>query len=265
MGEFSIWHWASVFIIFGNFAMIVHVAVSSRTQGWKKAFFVVLALLVPFIPYLAWLVMRDSKAVTDANTKALEARAQQAEAEAREVASLSAVAVVSNFSKTVAPESHSRMSLQMIVDEEPIYAEISEELETGVVDKGLWTRVFAECGGDDKQTKVLYIQERVKRLVAAGRLRVEQAAVESASTSAKVQVSKLISAYVSGKILIAEDVARLASASSIDPSISTLRDKIRGKTLLHWCSQLGLENEAAILISNGADPNAPDGNGRRAF
>lgn len=182
-----------------------------------------------------------------------------------QAAYLSAVPVVSNFSKAVPPESHSTMPLQTTVDEEPIYAEISNELETGVADKGLWTRLFAECGGDEKQTKVLYIQARVKRLVAAERLRLEQAAVESASTSARAEVSKLISAYVSGNTLIAEDVARLARASSIDPSISTLRDKIRGKTLLHWCAQLGLENEAAILIANGADPNAPDGNGRRAF
>lgn len=178
---------------------------------------------------------------------------------------LSEFPVVGNLSKAVPPESYNTIPLQTIVDEEPIYAEISNELETGVVDKGLWTRLFAECGGDEKQTKVLYIQERVKRLVAAECLRLEQAAVESASTSARVEVSKLTSAYVLGNTLTAEELARLARASSIDPSISTLRDKIRGKTLLHWCARLGLENEAAILIANGADPNAPDGNGRRAF
>ena len=48
MGEFSTWHWAIVLIMFGNLAMIVHVAVSSRTQGWRKAVFVILSALDSF-------------------------------------------------------------------------------------------------------------------------------------------------------------------------------------------------------------------------
>lgn len=65
---------------------------------------------------------------------------------------------------------------QTDIDEEGIYATIANELETGIADKGLWTRLFAECGGDEKQTKVLYIKERADRLISAERLRLEQAA-----------------------------------------------------------------------------------------
>jgi hypothetical protein len=55
------------------------------------------------------------------------------------------------------------------VDEDAIYAVVAAELETGNTDKGLWTRLFAECGGDDKQTKVLYIKHRAEKLIAAER------------------------------------------------------------------------------------------------
>jgi hypothetical protein len=76
------------------------------------------------------------------------------------------------------------------VDEDRIYAQIAEELETGIADKGLWTRLFAECSGDEKQTKVLYIKQRAERLIAAERLRLEQAARENTSETAKIVESR---------------------------------------------------------------------------
>jgi hypothetical protein len=177
----------------------------------------------------------------------------------------SVVPVVTQLSKPVPPENHSTIPLQAAIDEERVYAEIAKELETGVADKGLWTRLFAECGGDEKQTKVLYIKQRVERLIASERARLELAARESAKTSARAEIERLISTFVSGEKPTADDVARLAHASSSQSSISVLSDKIRGDTLLHWCARLSLEKEAAILIANGANPNAPNGNGRRPF
>lgn len=56
-------------------------------------------------------------------------------------------------------------------DEDRIYAAIAKELEDGVQDKGLWTRLFAESDGDEKQTKVLYIKQRAERLMVAERMR----------------------------------------------------------------------------------------------
>lgn len=63
--------------------------------------------------------------------------------------------MVSNFSKTVPPEGHSTLPLQTSVDENRVYAEIANELETSTQDKGLWTHLYAECSGDETQTKVL--------------------------------------------------------------------------------------------------------------
>ena len=59
---------------------------------------------------------------------------------------------------------------EVIVDEERIYATIAMELETGATDKGLWTRLFAECSGDELQMKVLYIKQRAERLISAERI-----------------------------------------------------------------------------------------------
>lgn len=74
-----------------------------------------------------------------------------------------------------------------VVDEDRIYTVIANELETGVADKGLWTRLFAECGGDEKQTKVHYIKQRADRLISAERSRLEQAASESAAEAERVE------------------------------------------------------------------------------
>ncbi len=68
-----------------------------------------------------------------------------------------------------------------VIDEDRIYSKIADEFEVGVTEKGLWTRLFAECGGDERQTKVLYIKQRADRLISAERLRLEQAARERAA------------------------------------------------------------------------------------
>ncbi len=51
------------------------------------------------------------------------------------------------------------------VDEESVYSKIANELESGNTDKGLWTRLFAESGGDEILTKVLYINRRAECLM----------------------------------------------------------------------------------------------------
>lgn len=50
--------------------------------------------------------------------------------------------------------------------EDRIYAQIAQELDTNAVDKGLWTKAYAQASGDDQQTRVLYIKARFSRLLA---------------------------------------------------------------------------------------------------
>lgn len=91
------------------------------------------------------------------------------------------------------------------LDEDAIYTIVAEELETGKTDKGLWTRIYAECGGDEKQVKVLYITRRVKKLMANEKARIERA-VETAATALRKEVGiadpRLVDAVLNGNFLI---------------------------------------------------------------
>lgn len=57
-------------------------------------------------------------------------------------------------------------NLRTIAQEEQVYAQVAKEIESGMVDKGLWTRLLAQADGDEKRTKVLYIKQRAERLFA---------------------------------------------------------------------------------------------------
>jgi len=52
-------------------------------------------------------------------------------------------------------------------DENAIYASVAEEIESRKTNRGLWTRLYAECDGDEKKTEVRYIKERAAQLIAA--------------------------------------------------------------------------------------------------
>lgn len=69
---------------------------------------------------------------------------------------------------------------QGTLDEDAIYERIAAELEGGQVQRGLWTRLYAENAGDETRTKVAYIRDRAKRIAAT---EVEEA-VQSTQASA---------------------------------------------------------------------------------
>lgn len=122
----------------------------------------------------------------------------------------SAVPVATNFTKAASPENLSAGPLQTAVDEDRVYAEIAKELETGVTDKGLWTRLFAECGGDEKQTKVLYIKQRAERL------RLEQAQAVRERTAETMRLEELrLQCLEQEKKLLADVVTPLPATTNI--------------------------------------------------
>lgn len=60
-GSFSPIHWVIVFLTIANIAAVVHIALAPMKDRRKKAAWVVGALLVPFIPYIVWTVLRRSR------------------------------------------------------------------------------------------------------------------------------------------------------------------------------------------------------------
>jgi len=52
--------------------------------------------------------------------------------------------------------------------EHAIYAKIGDELDSGTFDNALWTKAFADVGGDNVKARVRYIQERARFLRQTG-------------------------------------------------------------------------------------------------
>ena len=50
------------------------------------------------------------------------------------------------------------------VNEDELYEIVANEIETGKTQKGLWTKLYAQCDGDETQIKVRYIEQRVAQL-----------------------------------------------------------------------------------------------------
>lgn len=51
-------------------------------------------------------------------------------------------------------------------DDDVFYQQAYEELENGQMDKALWAKIFAQCGGNENKAKAQYITVRVERLAA---------------------------------------------------------------------------------------------------
>lgn len=83
---------------------------------------------------------------------------------------------------SIEPDS-SQPSVQELEDR--LYEQIAQELESNTVDKGVWTKVYAQAGGDDKQTRALYIQTRFDRLMAIENTRMENARLEAEANKMK--------------------------------------------------------------------------------
>ena len=58
--------------------------------------------------------------------------------------------------------------------DEKFYEEVARELQEQPMVPGLWTKAFAEMGGDDAKARALYIKYRVAQLAEAGRQELEK-------------------------------------------------------------------------------------------
>ena len=50
-------------------------------------------------------------------------------------------------------------------EENKAYAKIGEEIDAGIIDKGLWTKCFADAGGNSNEQKALYLKIKAKQLM----------------------------------------------------------------------------------------------------
>jgi hypothetical protein len=170
-------------VIVWQFVCFWQISKKAGYSGWWS-----LIMIIPFVglifawifPFMDWPVQSRLRAVTrgtvlqNSHPSSSRPSMPAAPAPAPEAVTDSLRSRMNNKtseSKVATPITETSFGL----NEDAIYEIIANEMESGKIDKGLWTRLFAECGGDEKQMKVLYIKQRAERLISAERLRLEQA------------------------------------------------------------------------------------------
>lgn len=165
------------------------------------------------------------------------------------------------------------------VNLDKIYEEVAEELDREKVDKGLWTRLYAEFDGDEKKVRVGYIKARAEKLIAEkseevrnARLRYEEklkvlsqvkakrdairSSIDSAFSDgrADVGVEKLSSTHTATLFLNSVRFNRINEAKSWldeNPLLIDVKDS-GGMTALHIAAREGYADMAKFLIQKGA-------------
>jgi len=174
------------------------------------------------------------------------------------------------------------------------YERVAEELETNAMEKGTWTKAYAMSGGDEKETKLVYIKLRVEKLIAQESIRLEQersAAIErdiaERNEAERIQAEDKRLELITMRHKIQEskgqllDIDPATRANFIANCIWGELDKIEdllgkfpilaaasnsdGETGLHIAVRM--ENAALInlLMQHGANPLQQDNSGVAAF
>jgi hypothetical protein len=149
---------------------------------------------------------------------------------------------------TTQPPHHEMPKMEDI--EDGIYAQVGEELESGNTDKGIWTKAFAHAGGDDKSTRVSYIQLRVAKLLALEedrqkryaeneRIRSEQLVLE---TTKRVENEQAVKAAENARIASLESDRRLIAILMYDDMLTTPVE--RSRIIEQFGGSVSTENQA---------------------
>ncbi len=169
--------------------------------------------------------------------------------------------------------------------EDRIYAQVGEELESGNTDKGIWTKAFVQAGGDDKNTRVLYIQARVARLLTLAEEK-EKAmlAEQQAAAAEKVRLARMaLKKKISEGAIGGEEAEREAEGMSTAfllavrngpftvvermvqdrPYLLAVRNPY-GETCLHAATRKMDGQMIEFLVDSGAYVNARNNNGDTA-
>ena len=157
--------------------------------------------------------------------------------------------------------------------DEKFYEEVARELQGKTMVPGLWTKAFAEMGGDDAKARALYIKYRVAQLAEAGlqELEKERIAKQQQGKPKRVKNIKIVFAAV---FVLAVVIAVICNTTpeKIDDVTQQKRSAEKGDADAAY--YLGLQyltgintthgvpkdySEAFKWFSKAADLNHPDG------
>ena len=143
-------------------------------------------------------------------------------------------------------------SVDTIVDEDRIYNTIANELENSATEKGLWTRLFAECNGDLQQVKIQYIKQRAEHLISSERSRLEQAAHEQAAESCRLERLRVQSMSLREKLIegnVTKELSDALGALSTTETAKKLLNNVLRRNITAVTSMLE-EDPLLIAITN---------------
>lgn len=136
-----------------------------------------------------------------------------------------------NAAHFIAIES-SQQSMQEIEDR--LYEQIAQEIETNTVDKGIWTKAFSQTGGDDKQTRVLYIKARFDRLMAAENARLEAMQREKEEIARREQEQRARDREEVERFELLRKRINVAESAGLD-DVKKLARSVEAFDFLNWC------------------------------
>lgn len=237
----------------------------------KETAMVIPSLLASLIAVAIWTAyLNRSKRVRNTYGLSDESPIVQVPTTAHQVSSTTNLASIvpattdgAQHASPLTPSGHTNKAIlatdyQATFDEDRVYRQIAEELETGATDKGLWTRLFAECGGDEKQTKVFYIKQRADRLVSAERQRLEQAAREMAAEAKEIEELRLRNLSLKERLMegnITKELSDKLFALSNTHAAVMMLNKVR----LNQLEAVGamLEEEPLLVAVANSDGDTP--------
>lgn len=112
---------------------------------------------------------QDAYTNTPSNTELVDTASRVSVDQPSDVAITSSISVSRNDTST--PNSQGQ---QMGNLEDWAYEQVGKELDSNNLNKAAWTKAFAQAGGDDKQTRVLYIKARVEKLTTMEQTRLDE-------------------------------------------------------------------------------------------
>lgn len=239
MGSFSIWHWLIIILLLLPLYFFSRVIRKAGFSPWWT-----LLALVPLVNLaMLWVFAYAKWPALLAATPAKSSPACLGPQHPDTVKISPSPITSGSPNMTTLPVSPTA------VDEDRIYALIAEELDAGRAEKGLWTRLFAECGGDEKETRVLYIKQRAQRLISGEQARLEQLAHEQAVAAEKAEMLRLeglsLREKLSTKNITKELSNRIFELSKTYNAVILL-NKVR---LNHVEDVLALLNQEPLLVA----------------
>lgn len=118
--------------------------------------------------------------------------------------------------------------------EDRLYEQIAQEIETNAVDKGIWTKAFAQSGGDDKQTRVAYIKARFAKLMVVENAKLEAMQKEWAEIARHEQEQYNREHVTAERRELLCKRIKVAESIGLD-DVKELAASVEAADFLNWC------------------------------